>query len=122
MAEFDEKLNAILSDPGAMAQIMQLAQNLGGPGESAAPPPESAPTPPTGGSAPSLDPQLFARFLPLLQELGGQQNSNARTLLLALRPYLKPERQEKVERAVQLAHLFHAGKSLLAGWGNTGHV
>ena len=31
MAEFDEKLNSILSDPGAMAQIMQLAQSLSGP-------------------------------------------------------------------------------------------
>ncbi len=30
MAEFDEKLNALLSDPNSMAQIMQLAQSLSG--------------------------------------------------------------------------------------------
>ena len=30
MAEFDEKLNSILSNPDAMAQIMQLAQSLSG--------------------------------------------------------------------------------------------
>ena len=56
------------------------------------------------------------RLLPLVQELGGQQDSNARALVYALRPYLKPERQEKVERALQLARLFHLGKKFLAGW------
>lgn len=30
MSELDEKLNALLSDPGSMAQIMQLAQQLSG--------------------------------------------------------------------------------------------
>jgi len=30
VAEFDDKLNSILSNPDAMAQIMQLAQSLSG--------------------------------------------------------------------------------------------
>ena len=64
-----------------------------------------------------MDPKLLSRLLPLVQELGGQQDSNARQLLYALRPYLKPERQEKVERAIQLARLFHLGRKFLAGWG-----
>ena len=138
MAEFDEKLNSILSNPDAMAQIMQLAQSLSGGaagGASGAPPPPSPPSggftagqgqqssqtpPPSGGDSLSaltggLDPQLLLRFLPLLQELGGQQDSNARQLLYALRPYLKPERQEKVERALQLARLFRIGKKFLSG-------
>ena len=34
-------------------------------------------------------------------------------LLYALRPYLKSERQEKVERALQLARLFYIGKKFL---------
>ena len=138
MAEFDEKLNSILSNPDAMAQIMQLAQSLSGGaagGASGAPPPPSPPsggftagqgqqssqTPPPSGGDPlsaltgGLDPQLLLRFLPLLQELGGQQDSNDRQLLYALRPYLKPERQEKVERALQLARLFRIGKKFLSG-------
>ena len=90
MAEFDDKLNSILSNPDATAQIMQLARGL--------------------------DPQLLLLFLPLIQELGGARDSNARQLLYALRPYLKPERQEKVERALQLARLFHLGRKFLAGW------
>ena len=37
MADFDEKLNSLLSNPEAMSQIMQLAQSLSG-GESSATP------------------------------------------------------------------------------------
>ena len=126
MAEFEEKLNNILSNPEAMSQIMQLAQSLGGGGEpppSAPPPPQpSAPPPPGGGGdllsslAGGLDPKWISRLLPLLQELGGQRDSNARNLLYALRPYLKSERQDKIERALQLARLFPLGKKFLSGW------
>ena len=199
MAEFEDKLNALLSDPNSMAQIMQLAQSLSG-GQNAAPPgggvppsgaagdgpafpsggipsgqsqppqggaggfgsqpansSNSGPAPPNGGPGPSgaksspdgvpfgsggfnpgpsggssgtpgpqgnpissllggMDPALLARLMPLVQELGSQQNSNARALLYALRPYLKPERQEKIERALQLARLVHIGKKFIAGW------
>lgn len=126
MAEFDEQLNNILSNPNAMSQIMQLAQSLsGGQERPTAPPPPQAPPPQAKQSSPpdllssltgGIDPKLMARLLPLIQELGSQQDSNARALLYALRPYLKEERQEKVERALQLARLFHLGKKFLAGW------
>ena len=126
LAEFDEKLNSILSNPDAMSQIMQLAQSLSG-GQEQAPLPPPPPQPTPRSSAPAqdilssltggLDPKLLTRLLPVIQELGGQQDSNARALLYALRPYLKPDRQEKVERALQLARLFHLGKKFLAEWG-----
>lgn len=124
MAEFDEKLNQILSDPGAMAQIMQLAQSLGGDTSSPPSPPPVSSSQPSGDNGASLlsslaggiDPAMLTKLLPLVRELGGKQDSNARALLYALRPYLKEERQEKVERALQLARLFHLGKTLLAQW------
>ena len=128
MAEFDEILNSILSNPDAMSQIMQLAQSLSGGQEqpSAPPSPPPPPTPAPRQSAPAqdmlsslaggLDPKLLTRLLPIIQELGGQQDSNARALLYALRPYLREDRQEKVERALQLARLFHLGKKFLTGW------
>ena len=47
---------------------------------------------------------MLARFLPLLQELR-QSNSQTTQLLYALRPFLKEEKQPKVERAAKLAHL-----------------
>lgn len=120
MAEFDDNLNKILGDPNAMSQIMQLAQSLGGGGEQQQSQPQNSPPPPSapsGGGGGGMDTQMISRFLPLLQEFGGQQDSNAKALLYALRPYLKPERQNKVERALQLARLFHMGKAFLAGWG-----
>lgn len=132
VSEFDDKLNALLSDPGKMAQIMQMAQSISGgedspsngPSSAASPPPQQAAShapPPAAGTdllsslGSGLDPKLLMRLLPLIQELGGQQDSNARQLLYALRPYLKPERQEKVERALQLARLFRIGKKFLSG-------
>ena len=134
MAEFDDKLNSILSDPEAMAKIAQLAQSLsGGTGEAAPPPPPPAggpppgqvghpPQQPSGGEGPAggPDPDLLLRFLPLLQELNSSQDSNARQLLYALRPYLKPERQTKVDRALQLARLFRIGRRFLSG--GEGHI
>ena len=137
MSEFDEKLNALLSNPDSMAQIMQLAQSLsGGSGPASPPPPPQPdpprqtppppdpprqPPPPAGGDPLSgllggVDPKLLVRLLPLLQELGRDSDSNARQLLTALRPYLRPERQERVERALQLARLIHLGKQFLSGW------
>ena len=128
MAEFDDKLNSILSNPDAMAQIMQLAQSIGGDSQQTAsqqaapaPPPQSRPAPSGGDALASLagglDPKLLTRLLPLVQELGGQRDSNVRQLLYALRPYLKEERQEKIERALQLARLFHIGRKFLSEWG-----
>ena len=49
MSEWEEKLNTLLSDPDAMAQVMNMAQNLSqqmGQSGGSAPPP-----PPTGGAA-----------------------------------------------------------------------
>lgn len=143
MAELDEKINALLSDPDSMAKIMQLAQSLSGssgssesqqapqgPWSASSPPPSPQQAAPAfspassgGGGDPlsaltgGLDPQLLMRLLPLVQELGSGQDTNARRLVYALRPYLKPERQDKVERALQLARLFHIGKKFLEGWG-----
>ena len=152
MAEFDEKLNALLSNPQSMAQIMQLAQNLSGTlpnadadappsagsaspvsdsSQDAVPPPfQQAPPPPihnqsntTSGSADllsglmgNIDPMLIAKLLPLIGELNSSKNSESRQLLYALRPYLPEQRQEKVDRALQLARMIHVGKKFLAGW------
>ena len=134
MAEFDDKLNSLLSNPEAMAQIMQMAQSLSGGQSQQAPqtPPQQpfpSPSPPpvqqAAGSNPfaslsgltgGMDPAMLPKLLPLIQELGSQNDSNARQLLYALRPYLKPDRQEKIERALQLARLFHLGKKFLSGW------
>lgn len=119
MEDMDSKLNAMLNDPAAMARIIQMAQQLSGGTAQAAPPPppppqqSSAPPPPPEGG---FDPMLLARFLPILQELR-QSNSQTTQLLYALRPFLKEEKQSKVERAAKLARVICIGKRFLTEGG-----
>lgn len=139
MSEFEDKLNAILSNPDAMAQVMHLAQALGGSGIPGGAPQQSAPESkepeqpkaPAPGKGPSdgesagigdlfsqIDPALIGRLLPLLGELNRGGEDERLQLLYALRPFLKPERQEKVERAVKAAKLIHIGKKFLTTMGD----
>lgn len=139
MSDFEEKLNAILSNPDAMSQVMNLAQslNLGGGGESSSAQQEDSPGPQSGGEAQSgggpglgdlaglgsllgqIDPAMIQRMLPLVGELTGGGNDERMQLLYALRPFLKPERRDKVERAAKTAKLIHIGKKLLSTMGES---
>ena len=120
MDDVNEKLNALLSDPGSMAQIMQLAQQLSGSmgGDTAQPAATSpaAPPPPPPSPLGGLDPQTIARYLPLLQELT-RDTSQTTQLLYALRPFLKDGKQNKVERAARLARLITHGKRFISEGG-----
>ena len=87
-------------------------------------PPPPAPAPPPEPAAPplgtnplgALDPQLLTRMLPLMQSLT-QTSGPTQQLLTALRPFLREEKQEKLQRAAQLAKLIHLGKQFLTEWG-----
>lgn len=127
MSELEDKLNAILSNPEAMSQVMGLAQSLSGSGAFAAPPKneDEQQRPPSSNSSPGIgdlfsqiDPKMIERLLPLLGELGRGENDERMQLLYALRPFLKPERREKVERAVKAAKLIHIGKKFLTSMGD----
>ena len=131
MAELEDKLGALLSDPDSMAQVMQLAQQLSQtfgtqeqPAASPPPPSEntsSADTAGFGSLLGGIDPKLIMKFLPLLQEYG-KSNSQTMQLLYALRPFLKAARQPKIERAAQLARLIHLGKTFFKEMGGLEHV
>ena len=126
MAEWQEQLNTILSDPEAMAQIVSLAQSISGGGDPS-PPPDAPPRDPpreptrepaeTGGADASafggLDPELLRRLTPLIREMNRGASGEAAALLMALRPFLSEKRRGKVERAAQLARLIHLGKTFL---------
>ena len=117
MEDMDSRLNALLSDPEAMGRIMALAQQLSGESAASSPPPSPEPPPPSQQEDDGFDPMLLLKFLPLLQELRQDNSSQTMQFLSALRPYLKPERQPKVERAVKLAHLICVGKKFLTEGG-----
>ncbi|MBR7146422.1 MAG: hypothetical protein IKD11_01725 [Oscillospiraceae bacterium] len=114
MSEFENKLNTLLADPNAMAQVMQLAESLqgqlGSSGESAPPPPKENANDLLSQLTGGLDPALLTRLLPVVQQLNRPESSETSQLLYALRPFLRPERRDKVERAAQLARLFHLAR------------
>jgi hypothetical protein len=115
----EDKLNALLSDPGSMAQVMQLAQQLSS--AFGAPQPEESKAEPKIPPSPAslfdgLDPAMITKFLPLLQEFG-KSNSQTTQLLYALRPFLKEEKQGKIERAAKLARIIHIGKKAITEMG-----
>ena len=117
MEDMDSRLNALLSDPEAMGRIMALAQQLSGESAASSPPPSPEPPPSSQQDDDGFDPMLLLKFLPLLQELRQDNSSQSMQFLSAMRPFLKPDRQPKVERAVKLAHLICVGKKFLTEGG-----
>lgn len=115
MAEWEEKLEGILSNPQAMEQIMALAKSLEGGNTQ---PPETSSTPEAPAPAPSsapdlsqlmsgvgqLDPKLLSMAAKLVGQMG-KQDDRRTALLQALRPFVKPERYAKLDKAIQIAKL-----------------
>lgn len=129
MSDLEEKLEGILNNPAAMAQIMSLAQSLGkssaqsqpqppasdapspSPASGAPPQPERAPSP--GGETSDggllgtlgqLDPRLISGAVRLMGEYHNGDDSRA-ALLGALRPFVKEKRYAKLDKAIQIAKL-----------------
>ena len=106
-------MNTILGNPEMMQKIMSLAQGLSGGSE---PPPSPAPSPPPP-ALPGMD--IDPAMLMQLSKLAGQSSidSNQRSLLAALSPYLSPDRLHKLEKAMRAAKMAELASSLL---GNSG--
>lgn len=127
MSEFEEKLNAILSSPEAMAQVASLAQSLSG-GQETPPAQETFPPPaaPTqsgsdgglGSLLGSLDPSMLQKLLPLAGELNSPRNSEREQLLRALAPFLKESRRSRVDQALKAARMIRLGKEFLGRLGD----
>jgi len=116
---FEDKLNAILGDKNAMGQIMALAQSLSGAqqqqtDEAAAGCDGYVPVeetdchegrgPDVGNLLNSVDPAMLQLGLRLVQEYNRSDN-DAVALLSALRPFVKPSRYAKLDRAARAAKL-----------------
>lgn len=107
MDDFSEKLNRLMRDPDAMSQILSLAHSLGT--DASAPP-----SPPQSDAPPKQpeDDRMLQALLHVMQE-ARTADRQQETLLAALKPYLSPQHQGKLDRAMQLARLSHlAGYAL----------
>lgn len=118
MAEFEDKLNSILGNQEAMSQIMALARSLSGeagepsptteePGESgSAPAAAESSAPPLDLSAlmGQIDPQMLQTGMEVLRQVQSTEDRNA-ALLNALRPFVREERQARLDRALRIARM-----------------
>ena len=133
MSELEEKLENILGNPQAMAQIMALAQSLNQSGQTAvagegaqpqeptseaasSPAPAAAvpaqPTAPAGTPAGGLgnllgglDPNMLSAAAGLLGQFNGGDDDRRVALLTALRPFVREQRYARLDKAIQIARL-----------------
>lgn len=110
MAEFEDMLNSILSSPQEMEKIMGLARELSGAAPEEKPPekpPEKSGIPGLG----DLSPKALASIGRLLKDLGSSRDDDKANLMRSMKPYLKPERREALDRAVKIARIAHVARS-----------
>ena len=88
MNELEERLNAVLSDPGELSRLTKMAQQLLG-GEEETPAPEKEP--PAGLPA------------GLTAALGALKGKGEPPLLQAVGPYLDDPRRTRLARALRIA-------------------
>lgn len=126
MNDYSEGLERILNDPAAMEQVKALSRMLMSSTENgtalpagpapvptapAAPAPPAPPAPPataSGGLSDLLGSGDMMKTVMKMAPLFGrfQEENDSTRLLYALRPFLSPARQEKLDRAVRLLRLF----------------
>lgn len=109
----ESQLNEILNDPERMAQILSMAQSFG------LQPPETPISAPPPSCVPPLDPEMLQSMMQLMQQ-AQRADGKQEALLSALKPYLAPERREKLDRAIQLARISHLAGYALRNYGVLG--
>ncbi len=102
----EDKLNQILIDPESMSQILSMAKSFGMQAEQ-----PSEPTAP-----PPMDEGMLMGIMQLMQQ-AQRTDGKQEALLCALKPYLAPERREKLDRAMQLARISHIAGFALRNYG-----
>lgn len=110
----DQALGAILQDPAQMQKIFALAQSLG---LSSPPQPPPSEPPPALPQPPPPTPECSAAAdtLAELLQKAGKLDRRQENLLNALKPFLKPGRREKIDRAMQAARLSRLAGAALRG-------
>ena len=111
MDELERALRAVLDDPAQLQELRELAGSMGFSVPQTQP--EGAPAPKSPEPAPALEPEpaqaVFQQQLPepaaAMLRQAGKTDKKQEALLLALKPFLRKERQEKIDRALHAARL-----------------
>ena len=106
MEERPEILQELLKTPGTAEKLKELADGLLSGSEKPEP---SGPKEPAGDPLPSLtdglDPGEIGKILSLVRAFKSNESDDRTRLLLALRPHLSRERQQRVDEAVKILRL-----------------
>ena len=97
MDDLAGKLGGILQNPESMRQVQELAAMLGMDAQAGTPVPAAAPSPDLPGA--------LTQLMPLFSDL--QKEDDTTRFLRALRPLLSEERQQKIDRAMQMVRILH---------------
>lgn len=118
MADFEQTLNSLLANPDAMGQIMALAGKLGADADEASSEAPGASSPPPPDPSPLFGPEQLSQMGRLLEifQSNSQADEQTMALLTALRPFLREERQRKLDRAMRLAGLSKAARQAYRLW------
>lgn len=121
MDDLEGKFSQLLSDPAKLAEVMNMAQSLMGQLGQSAPAAEAtqaaAPQASTvTGAAPApqeqaapavnLEQAMPSSVMTMLQQANNLDGKEA-ALFNALKPFLKPSRREKIDKAMRIARLSH---------------
>lgn len=112
MDELERALRAVLDDPAQLQELRELAGSMGFPVPQAQPEPEPAPQAPQPEPVPEPEParavfqqQTLPEPAAAMLRQAGKMDKRQEALLLALKPFLRKERQEKIDRALHAARL-----------------
>ena len=95
MAELDEMISSILSDPSSMQMVSSLLSGLSDKGD-------SAPAP----ALPDLE-----KLAPLVQKLGAPPDERCK-LLMALRPFVNSERQQRIDQSIKILKMMSLAQEM----------
>ena len=110
MDELERALRAVLDDPAQLQELRELAGSMGFSVPQAQP--ESAPMQKAPEPVPEPEPvravfqqQPLPEPVAAMLRQAGKTDKKQEALLLALKPFLRKERQEKIDRALHAARL-----------------
>lgn len=109
-------LESVLSDPAQMEKIASMARELMGEGQNPGdgdrkPQPDKAKL----HEPPGMDTGLLSALGGMFA--GKQPQSRSTALLMAMRPYMRPEKQEKLDRAMKIARIVHIAGAVMKQYG-----
>ena len=124
-SDLSAALESVLSDPGKMEKVAAMAKDLfgqTGPRSETAQTDESgsaSAAPASAGGPPAGDTALLSALSKAFASGAGKSRSTA--LLMAMRPYMKPEKQAKLDKAMQIARMASIAGVVMKEYGGGGH-